>query len=569
MSKNFWKIIFETIQSQKRTFYFLLFLSAIIISGYFTNTGGFEAIDSNSDGEIIIDFIDISQRRSFVINHDPLQIYGEQDFLEQADFEGWKGNGTKINPFILQGYNITNRSNLIQITNSRLHFQIKNCSLNGKGEGIGISFNNVSNGCILENIIYNNSIGISLQLTSKRNIISKNQIFNFTDVGIRLEEGSELNIVKMNDVYPNSVGSSLAIDNGFYNTFVFNFWNDQANPELDDDGFVDTPYSIEGTSDNNDSYPLIAPNPPLNRLLSESRIVSPNITENLKGTVVIEWTESVDSFGQDVLYDIYYSNDYRIWKTLAANIQDTSYSMNTMLMGDGSNYWIRIRSSSLDAEFFSKYSFHGPFSIQNIFTPLIRDLATILIIVIIGIILVSAILWRKRKTYIEKPTVSHSQLSNLKFGVCYGSFTDKGLSICGKSENCIFDDHQLQSMLEYSALLYQYGKVGDMHGPFPLTSEEGAKNDSEINNTEWQYVSIWIKMIDESIKDLRIIKRTGKVPAGFLLFFPREFEPIIILNKEAIKGIITTVLSKITVVSEITPTILNKIEDKVRELFST
>ena len=242
--------------------------------------------------------------------------------------------------------------------------------------------------------------------------------------------------------------------------------------------------------------------------------------------------------------------------------------MNTMLMGDGSNYWIRIRSSSLDAEIPSD-TFYGPFSIQNIFTPLIRNLTAILIIVIIGIILISAILWRKRKTYIEKPTVSHSQLSNLRLGVSCGSFKDKGLAICGKSENCLFDDHQLQSMLEYSALLYQYGEEGDMHGPFPLTSEEGANINSEINNTEWQYVSIWVKMKDESIEDLRIIKRTGKVPTGFLLFFPREFETIIMSNKEAIKGIITTVLSNVSLVSEITHKILSQIEKKVRDLISS
>ncbi|MHA2101006.1 MAG: right-handed parallel beta-helix repeat-containing protein, partial [Candidatus Kariarchaeaceae archaeon] len=259
---NLWHTFLKTIQSQKRTIYFLLFLSTIIISGLFINTGRFHKINSNSDSELTSDFIDISQRRSHLNDHDPLQIYGDLDFLEQADIEGWQGNGTETYPFLIQGYNIANRSSQIRITNSSVHFQIKNCSLDGKGEGIGITFTNVSNGCILENIIYNNSIGLSFQLSSKRNIVAKNQISNFTDVGIQLEKGSEFNIIKMNDVYQNSESNSPAVDNGFYNTFVFNFWNDWVNPDSNDDGIVDTPYSIEGTSNNNDSYPLSTLNPP-------------------------------------------------------------------------------------------------------------------------------------------------------------------------------------------------------------------------------------------------------------------------------------------------------------------
>ncbi|MHA2031831.1 MAG: right-handed parallel beta-helix repeat-containing protein, partial [Candidatus Kariarchaeaceae archaeon] len=424
----------KTIQSQKRTIYFLLFLSTIIISGLFINTGRFHKINSNSDSELTSDFIDISQRRSHLNDHDPLQIYGDLDFLEQADIEGWQGNGTETYPFLIQGYNIANRSSQIRITNSSVHFQIKNCSLDGKGEGIGITFTNVSNGCILENIIYNNSIGLSFQLSSKRNIVAKNQISNFTDVGIQLEKGSEFNIIKMNDVYQNSESNSPAVDNGFYNTFVFNFWNDWVNPDSNDDGIVDTPYSIEGTSNNNDSYPLSTLNPPQTHFLSKSRVVYPITGEKLEGTVVLEWTESVDSFEHIVFYSVSISNDYRIWKPLATDIQTTTYSWDTIPNEDGSSFWIRVQSSCTDGEI--KHAFSDSFSIQNLYTPLIRLLVTILIFGIAAIFLIVVILWRKKASYIEKPTVSHSELGNLKLGVSYGSFTDKGLVIRGKSEKC-------------------------------------------------------------------------------------------------------------------------------------
>jgi hypothetical protein len=213
--------------------------------------------------------------------------------------------------------------------------------------------------------------------------------------------------------------------------------------------------------------------------------------------------------------------------------------------------------------------FFGPFSIQNFFTPEIRFLATLFPIAIAGGVIIGAILTRKKASSIKKPIVSHSELQNLRLGISYGSFTDEGLVIGGKSDNCLFDDQQLQSMLEYNAMLYQYGKVGDMYGPFPLTSEKVTGNTSEITVSKWNYVSLWIKMKDESIEDLRIVRRTGEVPTGIMLFFPEEFESIIMLNKEIIASILTTEFKKISKISEITTNYLNKVEDKIYSRISS
>ena len=70
-------------------------------------------------------------------------------------------------------------------------------------------------------------------------------------------------------------------------------------------------------------------------------------------------------------------------------------------------------------------------------------------------------------------------------------------------------------------------------------------------------------MIDASIEDLRIIKRTGEVPTGIMLFFPEEFESLITLNKEKITRILTEEFKKVSMISEITTSLLNEVEAKI------
>ena len=108
-----------------------------------------------------------------------------------------------------------------------------------------------------------------------------------------------------------------------------------------------------------------------------------------------------------------------------------------------------------------------------------------------------------------------------------------------------------------------------MYGPFPLTNGKGSSRTSEITETKWNYISLWIKMIDDSIEDLRIIKRTGEVPTGILLFFPKEFGSIIMLNKEKITGILTKEFKQISKISKITTKLLNEIENKVSDCISS
>ena len=72
--------------------------------------------------------------------HDPIDIVGNEDFTAQAESEGWPGDGSEADPFIIEGYEIEpNSDSGIDIESTSVHFIIRD-SLIRDGS---VSFNNV------------------------------------------------------------------------------------------------------------------------------------------------------------------------------------------------------------------------------------------------------------------------------------------------------------------------------------------------------------------------------------------------------------------------------------------
>jgi len=88
------------------------------------------------------------------VEHDPIVIVSDMDFETQ----GWPGNGTEADPFVIDGLNITDYSTCISISNVRAVFKIQNCILTGSSNGYGISLYNTSystiNNCIVNSKRY-------------------------------------------------------------------------------------------------------------------------------------------------------------------------------------------------------------------------------------------------------------------------------------------------------------------------------------------------------------------------------------------------------------------------------
>ncbi|MHA1330855.1 MAG: right-handed parallel beta-helix repeat-containing protein, partial [Candidatus Hodarchaeales archaeon] len=135
--------------------------------------------------------------------HNPIYIDGNDDFSSQAIAEGWTGNGSKVNPYIIQGLKITEEDDyLIRIRNVNVYFVITECLLIGALK-YGIYFRSVVNAQITNNTIRNNQYGIYFSISSN-NTITNNTISDNSLDGIFLCEHSGSNNIVGNTISNNT-----------------------------------------------------------------------------------------------------------------------------------------------------------------------------------------------------------------------------------------------------------------------------------------------------------------------------------------------------------------------------
>ena len=211
------------------------------------------------------------------ISHAPIVIDGDANFSITATNEGWLGDGTSGNPYIIEGLDIDiggAAGHCINIINTRVNFTISNCILKGANTsaGAGINLKNVTNGLLIENtlshsqqafyfnhssfvLIKNNTVtdcyysiqmlsssdntiadnnvsfnhrGIQLLLSSNNNTVVNN---TFTDdnYGITLYE-SNYNVIENNTISMNDTGINILDEDSNYNDFRWNvIWANAEN----------------------------------------------------------------------------------------------------------------------------------------------------------------------------------------------------------------------------------------------------------------------------------------------------------------------------------------------------
>lgn len=89
--------------------------------------------------------------------HGPIDIYSDDDFEALVTSEGWDGNGTEINPYIIEGLEINTDIGCIDIQNVRSHFIVRNCNLTAGFGMSGLFIVNTTNG-IVDNVEVSNQI---------------------------------------------------------------------------------------------------------------------------------------------------------------------------------------------------------------------------------------------------------------------------------------------------------------------------------------------------------------------------------------------------------------------------
>lgn len=144
----------------------------------------------------------ISSKNSKIsyVDHSWIQIDNNSHFEYLATVEGWSGNGTSSNPYLITNLNITHDSSYvgIRITGTTVHFNLSNNYISCATRNIiGIFLNGVTNGIVSNNIIYNEQDGIVCFSSSFCYLID-NQLNHTSRYGFNLENSFNITISSNN-----------------------------------------------------------------------------------------------------------------------------------------------------------------------------------------------------------------------------------------------------------------------------------------------------------------------------------------------------------------------------------
>jgi parallel beta-helix repeat protein len=225
--------------------------------------------------------------KSDTTTHDPILIIGDSEFADEASVEGWPGNGTPENPYVIEYYDIFGSSS-IQIAHTRVHFIIRSCQLEYDTPAAGtssITLWNVTNAVVRDTVLIGNSMGMYLvdanstlivnntysgipgsteglafdhDISGSHSNIIANNTFTDVDVGISVSPTCAGNTIEWN----NMIGTTISISDNNpteVNTFRYNYYEEYGGTDVDEDGIGDSPYVIDPWRTYSDPYPLMYP----------------------------------------------------------------------------------------------------------------------------------------------------------------------------------------------------------------------------------------------------------------------------------------------------------------------
>jgi parallel beta-helix repeat protein len=113
--------------------------------------------------------------------HAPIFIDGNSHFAVLAAYEGWVGNGTEGNPYIIEGYDIDSLFDVgIELNSTTVHFIVRDSLI--RNSWVGIIFKSVTNGTISNCTIQDNWWGAFIKeshgIKITKNNFSENLITN-------------------------------------------------------------------------------------------------------------------------------------------------------------------------------------------------------------------------------------------------------------------------------------------------------------------------------------------------------------------------------------------------------
>ncbi|TET10269.1 MAG: hypothetical protein E3J86_06175 [Candidatus Thorarchaeota archaeon] len=139
--------------------------------------------------------------------HDPIEILSDADFEDQ----GWPGNGSESNPFIIENLLIRSEYTSIMIRNTTKHFEVRRCHLTRPdsvlGGGPAVSFRNVTNGHAINNIINGTAYGLLIR-NSTGVVVTDNTVYDTMFSGVEVDWAQEV-LIANNTIHHSVSGIAL------------------------------------------------------------------------------------------------------------------------------------------------------------------------------------------------------------------------------------------------------------------------------------------------------------------------------------------------------------------------
>ncbi|MHA1943898.1 MAG: right-handed parallel beta-helix repeat-containing protein, partial [Candidatus Thorarchaeota archaeon] len=200
--------------SRDGLYWFVLILGLILLLSIASPT---ENTDVTNVDSTTLDIERCGSVNVAYIPHDPIHIVGDSNFTATALIEGWEGNGTLENPFIIENLSITSGGSAtprVNISNTRVHFVIQNCELAYGSSSRGLNLDNVHNGRIINNTCTGNYFGIYLIDSWYNTIVDNNCSFN--DYGMSIDYSWHNTII--NNICTNNPGWGIHLWHSPYTT---------------------------------------------------------------------------------------------------------------------------------------------------------------------------------------------------------------------------------------------------------------------------------------------------------------------------------------------------------------
>ncbi|MHA2433456.1 MAG: right-handed parallel beta-helix repeat-containing protein, partial [Candidatus Thorarchaeota archaeon] len=156
-------------------------------------------VDSHTYQKNYADDLDEPVTKSSLVNpllgytpHDPILINGDSEFNSTVQAEGWLGNGTAANPYVISGLEIlTDAESAISITGTTAYFVIRDCYLVGASYSVRLAY--LSFGT-LENVFTKESLTAGVFAEWSNNVTLSNVSCFDTEHGLSFFESHNITI---------------------------------------------------------------------------------------------------------------------------------------------------------------------------------------------------------------------------------------------------------------------------------------------------------------------------------------------------------------------------------------